>query len=141
MLFKAGKKCGWMNDNIRVDHMDFGLVQGKDGKKFSTRKGGNVKLADVLDEAWEDAKKEMIKRNEKNKSEMSEEYINEASEKLAYSAVKYFDLKQFRASNNKFDQEKMLDDKGNTAVYLFYTYVRICSIYRKNNLSDVILKN
>jgi len=120
-----------MNDNIRVDHMDFGLVQGKDGKKFSTRKGGNVKLADVLDEAWEDAKKEMIKRNEKNKSEMSEEYINEASEKLAYSAVKYFDLKQFRASNYKFDQEKMLDDKGNTAVYLFYTYVRICSIYRK----------
>ena len=140
LLFKAGKKCGWMNDNIRVDHMDFGLVQGKDGKKFSTRKGGNVKLADVLDEAWEDAKKEMIKRNEKNKTEMSEEYINEASEKLAYSAVKYFDLKQFRASNYKFDQEKMLDDKGNTAVYLFYTYVRICSIYRKNNLSDDDIK-
>ena len=136
LLFKAGKKCGWMDDKIRVDHMDFGLVQGKDGKKFSTRKGGIVKLADVLDEAWEDAKKEMIKRNEKNKSGMSEEYINEASEKLAYSAIKYFDLKQFRVSNYRFDQEKMLDDKGNTAVYLFYTYVRICSIYRKNNLTD-----
>ena len=139
LLFKAGKKCGWMNNNIRVDHMDFGLVQGKDGKKFSTRKGGIVKLADVLDEAWEDAKKEMIKRNEKNKNEeskMSDEYINQASEKLAYSAIKYFDLKQFRSSNYRFDQEKMLDDKGNTAVYLFYTYVRICSIYRKNNLSD-----
>ncbi len=136
LLFKAGKKCGWMNDNIRVDHMDFGLVQGKDGKKFSTRKGGIVKLADVLDEAWEDAKKEMIKRNEKNNSGMSNEYINEASEKLAYSAIKYFDLKQFRVSNYRFDQEKMLDDKGNTAVYLFYTYVRICSIYRKNNISE-----
>jgi arginyl-tRNA synthetase len=136
LLFKAGKKCGWMNDNIRVDHMDFGLVQGKDGKKFSTRKGGIVKLADVLDEAWEDAKKEMIKRNEKNNSGMSLDYINEASEKLGYSAIKYFDLKQFRVSNYRFDQEKMLDDKGNTAVYLFYTYVRICSIYRKNNISE-----
>lgn len=100
LLFKAGKKCGWMNDNIRVDHMDFGLVQGKDGKKFSTRKGGIVKLADVLDEAWEDAKKEMIKRNEKNNSGMSNEYINEASEKLAYSAIKYFDLKQFKTNRN-----------------------------------------
>ena len=30
----------------------------------------------------------------------------------------------------------MFDDKGNTAVYLFYSYVRICSIYRKLNLSQ-----
>ena len=30
----------------------------------------------------------------------------------------------------------MLDDKGNTAVYLFYSYVRICSIYRKINMNE-----
>ena len=30
----------------------------------------------------------------------------------------------------------MLDDKGNTAVYLFYMYVRILSVFRKNNLSQ-----
>jgi arginyl-tRNA synthetase len=27
----------------------------------------------------------------------------------------------------------MLDDKGNTGVYLIYSYVRICSILRKAN--------
>ena len=137
LIFKAGEICGWHKPpTTRLDHMQFGLVQGKDGKKFSTRKGGNVKLADLLDEAWEDAKKEMKARNEKNNSGMTDEYINTASEKLGYSAVKYYDLKQFRASNYKFDWDKMLDDKGNTAVYLFYTYVRICSIYRKSNLSQ-----
>ena len=137
LIFKAGEICGWHKPpSTRLDHMQFGLVQGKDGKKFSTRKGGNVKLADLLDEAWEDAKKEMKARNEKNNSGMTDEYINTASEKLGYSAVKYYDLKQFRASNYKFDWDKMLDDKGNTAVYLFYTYVRICSIYRKSNLSQ-----
>lgn len=137
LIFKAGEIIGWHKPpQTRIDHMQFGLVQGKDGKKFSTRKGGNVKLCDLLDQAWEDAKTEMIKRNEKNNSGMSEEYINTASEKLGYSAVKYYDLKQFRASNYRFDWDKMLDDKGNTAVYLFYTYVRICAIYRKNNISE-----
>lgn len=137
LIFKAGEICGWHKPPAtRLDHMQFGLVQGKDGKKFSTRKGGNVKLADLLDEAWEDAKKEMKSRNEKNNSGMTDEYINTASEKLGYSAVKYYDLKQFRASNYKFDWDKMLDDKGNTAVYLFYTYVRICAIYRKSNLTE-----
>lgn len=34
-----------------MDHMGFGLVKGPDGKKFSTREGKAVKLADLLDEA------------------------------------------------------------------------------------------
>ena len=67
---------------------------------------------------------------------MSAENPKEASEKLGTSAIKYFDLKQFRTTGYRFDFNKMLDDKGNTAVYLFYSYVRICSIYRKLNLSQ-----
>jgi len=30
----------------------------------------------------------------------------------------------------------MLDPKGNTAVYLFYSYVRICSIYNKAKITE-----
>lgn len=95
-------------------------------------------MIDLLEEGQENAAKEMRERNKKNKDEdkMSEEYIQEASEKLGTSAIKYFDLKQFRTTGYKFDFNKMLDDKGNTAVYLFYSYVRICSIYRKLNLSQ-----
>ena len=137
ILFKAGEIAGFYKEgDVRLDHMAFGLVQGADGKKIATRKGGNLKLIDLLEEGQENAEKEMIKRNEKNNLEMSEEYIKEASEKLGTSAIKYFDLKQFRTSGYKFDFNKMLDDKGNTAVYLFYSYVRICSIYRKINLNE-----
>ena len=139
MLFKAGEKAGIFKPNeVQLNHMGFGLVQGADGKKISTRKGGSFKLIDLLEEAQENAAKEMIERNKKNKEEdkMSDEYIKEASEKLGISAVKYFDLKQFRTTGYKFDFKKMLDDKGNTAVYLFYSYVRICSIYRKLNLAQ-----
>ena len=139
MLFKAGEKAGfYKKGEVRLDHMGFGLVQGADGKKISTRKGGSFKLIDLLEEGQENAAKEMQERNKKNKDEdkMSEEYIKEASEKLGTSAIKYFDLKQFRNTGYRFDFKKMLDDKGNTAVYLFYSYVRICSIYRKLNLSQ-----
>ena len=139
MIFKAGEQAGFFKKGeVRLDHMGFGLVQGADGKKISTRKGGSLKLIDLLDEGQENAAKEMEERNKKNKEEdkMSEEYIKEASEKLGISAIKYFDLKQFRTTGYKFDFNKMLDDKGNTAVYLFYSYVRICSIYRKMNLTQ-----
>ena len=137
ILFKAGEISGFYKPGeIRLDHMAFGLVQGSDGKKIATRKGGNLKLIDLLEEGQENAAKKMEKRNEKNKDKMSPEYIKEASEKLGTSAIKYFDLKQFRTSGYKFDFNLMLDDKGNTAVYLFYSYVRICSIYRKINMNE-----
>ena len=139
ILFKAGELAGFYKQGeVRLDHMGFGLVQGADGKKISTRKGGSFKLIDLLEEGQENAAKEMEKRNEKNKDDakMSPEYIKEASEKLGTSAIKYFDLKQFRTTGYRFDFKKMLDDKGNTAVYLFYSYVRICSIYRKINIDE-----
>jgi arginyl-tRNA synthetase len=136
MLFKAGEAAGiYQKGKVRLDHMGFGLVQGKDGKKIATRKGGNFKLIDLIEEGQENAAKEMEKRNEKN-HEMTPEYIKEASEKLGTSAIKYFDLKQYRTTGYRFDFNKMLDDKGNTAVYLFYSYVRICSIYRKINIDE-----
>ena len=136
MLFKAGETAGiYKKGTVRLDHMGFGLVQGADGKKISTRKGGSFKLIDLLEEGQENAAKEMERRNEKNLG-MTPEYIKEASEKLGTSAIKYFDLKQFRTTGYKFDFKKMLDDKGNTAVYLFYSYVRICSIHRKINMNE-----
>lgn len=140
ILFKAGEKCGFVDPSkVRLDHMGFGLVTGKDGKKIATRKGGNLKLIDLLQEAAERSAAEMEKRNEKIKEEdakLSPEYIKEACEKVGYSAIKYFDLKQFRVSGYKFDWDKMLDIRGNSAVYLIYSYVRICAVFRKNNLTQ-----
>ena len=50
IVFKAAKQAGW-TDNIRVDHVGFGVVCGEDGKKFKTRSGETVRLVDLLDKA------------------------------------------------------------------------------------------
>jgi len=54
-----------------------------------------------------------------------------AAEVLGIAAIKYYDLKQNRTQNYVFDFDKMLDPRGNTGVYLLYSYVRIQSILRK----------
>lgn len=134
-IFQAAKQLGLHTPpTTRIDHMAFGMMLNEDGGKIATRKGGLVKLSDLLDAAKEKAKEELIKRNGEQKFEMSPEEIESSSAKIGYSAVKYFDLKQTRENNYKFSYTLMLDPKGNTAVYLFYNYVRICSVFRKLDL-------
>lgn len=67
---------------------------------------------------------------------MKPEEYEDAAERLGIASIKYFDLKQNRTSDYIFSFEKMLDPKGNTAVYLIYAYVRICSIIRKSGLTS-----
>ena len=55
---------------------------------------------------------------------------------MGMAALKYFDLKQNRINNYRFSCKKMLDPKGDSAVYLLYTYARINSILEKSGLSD-----
>ncbi len=62
---------------------------------------------------------------------MSEEELNHAAEVIGYGAVKYFDLKQNPTSNYIFNYDRMLDTKGDTAVYLMFAFARLASILRK----------
>ena len=50
-LFAAADKAGWLEHKPRLDHMNFGLVLGKDGSKIKSRSGETPKLMDLLDEA------------------------------------------------------------------------------------------
>merc|ERR1711862_711316 len=61
----------------------------------------------------------------------SAEDQQDAAEKLGIAAIRYFDMKQNRTSNYVFNYDKMLDPKGNSAVFLFYAYARIRAIQRK----------
>mmetsp|Transcript_85078 Transcript_85078/g.150441 ORF Transcript_85078/g.150441 Transcript_85078/m.150441 type:complete len:586 (+) Transcript_85078:57-1814(+) len=138
MIFDAAEQAGWHRPGItRCDHMGFGVVQGEDKKKFKTRSGETVKLVDLLDEAVERAGQEIKKRVEDQTKDggeaflKSEEEQKDASEKIGIAAVRYFDMKQNRTSPYVFNYDKMLDAKGNSAVFLFYAYARIRSIQRK----------
>lgn len=139
MIFDAAEQAGWHRPGItRCDHMGFGVVQGEDKKKFKTRSGETVKLVDLLDEAVERAHQEILTRVEeqkKNGAEInleSEEAQKNAAEKIGIAAVRYFDMKQNRTSPYVFSYDRMLDAKGNSAVFLFYAYARIRSIQRKS---------
>ncbi len=50
-IFASAKLIGWFDKaKHRIEHIDFGVVLGEDGKKFKTRSGDTVRLRDLLDE-------------------------------------------------------------------------------------------
>merc|ERR1712096_441937 len=108
------------------DHVSFGVVLGEDKKKFKTRSGETVKLSDLMDEGL---KRSMEKLLEKGRDkELTQEELAAAQTSVAYGCIKYADLSHNRIMDYVFSFDKMLDDKGNTAVYLLYAYTRVRSI-------------
>ncbi|XP_058722347.1 arginine--tRNA ligase, cytoplasmic-like [Vicia villosa] len=134
MLFKAFRRAGWLpkdpNEFPICTHIGFGLVLGDDGKRFRSRSSETVRLVDLLDEAKRRCKVALLERD--NAKDWTEEEIEKTSEAIGYGAVKYADLKINRLTNYTFNFDQMLNDKGNTAVYLLYAHARICSIIRKS---------
>lgn len=141
MIFDAAKQAGWHRPPVtRVDHMGFGVIQGEDRKKFKTRSGETVKLSNLLDEAVERASQEIAARVKEQSDAGTEVFLKteeeqkDAAEKVGIAAVRYFDMKQNRTTAYVFSYEKMLDPKGNSALYLFYAYARIRAIQRKSGV-------
>jgi len=133
-VFQVARKAGILPDDVEVVHVPFGLVLGKDGKRIKTRSGETVKLKDLLDEAIAHAREELENRLKEEERNETPEFINYVSQITGLSAVKYADLSQNRTSDYKFDFDKMLDLKGNTAPYLLYAYVRPQGVSRKGNI-------
>ncbi|KAI3443697.1 hypothetical protein Pfo_000362 [Paulownia fortunei] len=134
MVFTAAKLAGWLpadnNKYPKASHVGFGLVLGEDGKRFRTRSTETVKLVDLLDEAKSRCREALIQRGKAE--EWTAEELDKTAEAVGYGAVKYADLKNNRTTNYTFNFDQMLNDKGNTAVYLLYAHARICSIIRRS---------
>lgn len=135
MVFAAAKKIGWVTDEShRLDHIGFGTVQGEDGKRFKTRSGDTVRLVDLLDEAVTRMEASLKERGDGFtgvKTKISEEEVHATASAMGYGAVKYFDLRRNPTSNYIFSYDRMLDTKGNTAIYLLYAHARLESIVTK----------
>lgn len=140
-VFQVAKKAGILPDSVEVVHVPFGLVLGKDGKRIKTRSGETVKLRDLLDGAVDKAKNALKTRLQEEEREETPEFIDHVAQVVGLSAVKYADLSQNRTSDYKFDYDKMLDLKGNTAPYLLYAYVRPQGVSRKGNIDFTQLDN
>jgi arginyl-tRNA synthetase len=140
-VFQVARKAKILPDEVEVVHVPFGLVLGQDGKRIKTRSGETVKLKDLLDEAVDHAREELETRLHEEGRDETPEFINHVAQVTGLSAVKYADLSQNRTSDYKFDLDKMLDLKGNTAPYLLYAYVRPQGVSRKGNIDFSELDN
>ena len=129
------RKAGYVPESFSLEHHNFGMMLGKDGKPFKTRSGDTVKLADLLDEAVERAEKLIAEKNP-NLTACEKEAVVEA---VAIGAVKYADLSKNRTTDYVFDWDNMLSFEGNTAPYMQYAYTRIRSIFSKADIDPATL--
>jgi len=128
-VYSAARHVGWYTPEVnRVEHVGFGVVLGEDKKKFKTRSGDTVRLVDLLDEGLKRSEQKL--KDKEREKELSAEELTAARDGVAYGCIKYADLSHNRTHDYIFSFDKMLDDKGNTAAYLLYTYTRIRSIAR-----------
>ena len=133
-VFQVARRAGWIPDGVEIEHVQFGLVQGEDGKKLKTRSGDTIRLRDLLDEAVDRARADLESRLQEEERHETEEFIAHTSQIVGISAVKYADLSQNRTSNYVFSYDKMLALQGNTAPYMLYAYVRVQGISRKGTI-------
>lgn len=127
-FFRAAKKSGIANENIVLDFIGFGTMNGEDGKPFKTREGGVMRLADLIN-IIKKAGKEKLREN-KN---IPEEDIEEISSKVGLAALKYGDLSNQALKDYIFDIDRFASFEGNTGPYILYTIARIKSILNKAN--------
>ncbi|GJY29430.1 anticodon-binding aminoacyl-tRNA synthetase, class 1a, partial [Tanacetum coccineum] len=124
VLMNAAKRAGCIvTDHCqqsKIIYVEFGLVEGDAVER-------SVDLNDLLDEAKSRCKAKLVGQG------TAVVDLEHTAEALGYGAVKYADLKNNRMTNYKFSFDEMLNEKGNTAVYLQYTHARICSITKRSD--------
>lgn len=126
------RKAGYVPDSVPLEHHMFGMMLGKDGKPFKTRAGGTVKLADLLDEALERARRLVAEKN----PDMPADELEKLANAVGIGAVKYADLSKNRTTDYIFDWDNMLAFEGNTAPYMQYAYTRVLSVFRKAEIDE-----
>ncbi|MEW5562197.1 arginine--tRNA ligase [Enterobacter asburiae] len=131
------RKAGYVPESVPLEHHMFGMMLGKDGKPFKTRAGGTVKLADLLDEALERARKLVAEKN----PDMPADELEKLANTVGIGAVKYADLSKNRTTDYVFDWDNMLAFEGNTAPYMQYAYTRVLSVFRKAELDESAIVN
>ncbi len=124
-IFKVFELMGYGTYAKRCEHVPFGLVVDKTGKKIGSRSGNSVVLDDIIQEAIHKVK-DIIQ--EKNPTLTD---IDETARKIAVGAIIFNDLYNSRIKDEIFDWDTMLNFNGETGPYIQYMYVRTKSILHK----------
>ncbi|KAI5962808.1 SYR1 [Candida theae] len=116
-----------------LEHINFGMVQG-----MSTRKGNVVFLDNILQETKEKMHEVMKKNEDKYKQIEDPEKI---ADLVGISAVMIQDFQSKRILNYEFKWDRMTSFEGDTGPYLQYAHSRLCSMQRKNDITEKELES
>lgn len=125
-VFRAARKAGIVDENVELEHIGFGTMNGKDGKPFKTRDGGVMRLESLINDMTEFVLDRIDESNHFSDAEMKS-----TASKIALAALKYGDLWNQPSKNYVFDMDRFSAFEGNTGPYILYTIVRIKSILGK----------
>lgn len=134
-VFKGAELVG-LADNIKLEHLGFGTINGKDNKPFKTRDGGVMTLRALIELASGAALKKM------NAGEMGRDLTEDEKQQISkivgVSALKFADLMNERMKNYIFDEDKLTSTEGKTGPYILYAIVRMKSILEKMGVSQTL---
>lgn len=134
-IFKVFELMGYEEYAKKCEHIPFGLVVDKNGKKIGSRTGNSVVLEDIINEAIDKVKNIILEKNPEI------ENIDETARKIGVGAIIFNDLNNSRIKDEIFDWDMMLNFNGETGPYIQYMYVRTKSILDKSkyipNFKDI----
>lgn len=125
-VFRTARKAGIVGPEVKMRHLGFGTMNGKDGKPFKTRDGGVMRLENLI----KDINEEMYRKIMDN-HEIDPQEARETARIVGLSAIKYGDLSNQASKDYVFDIDRFTSFEGNTGPYILYTIVRIKSILNK----------
>ena len=121
------QKTNILKKNIDLKFVGFGTMNGPDGKPYKTRDGRAMGLNDLMDMV----KSKALEKVSQSKVGYSQAEIENISNVVAISALKFADLCVLRTKDLIFDVDKFCSFEGKTGPYILYTITRANSILAK----------
>lgn len=134
-VFRAAEKAGLAAEGA-LEHVKFGTVNGKDGKRLRTRDGGTFRLADLIASAIERADQRLQEAG--LAADAGAEEHARVARMVGLAAIKFADLQNYRTTNYVFDLDRFTSFEGKTGPYLLYAAVRVKSLMRKADREGVV---
>ena len=128
-VFRCVKKTKIASEKLKLEHIAFGTMNGKDGKPFKTRDGGILRLRDLMNLVTQKAKERLEKGGYVDDFDPSEKA--KIARSVGLAALKFGDLNNICRRDYIFDIDKFLAFEGKTGPYLLYSVVRAKSILSK----------
>ena len=130
-VFRCARKTKIIGEDVKLEFVGFGTMNGKDGKPFKTRDGGVLRLEKLLEDVNDQVLDKMEDRD------MDKDMIDDAAAKISLAAIKYGDLSNQASKDYIFDVDRFTSFEGNTGPYILYTIVRTKSLLAKVKAQNI----